>query len=538
MSFPSRSNPYNFDDFLSRRNQTDFYADDPYLQKVVKYFSGHDWQAVDKAARKLSLKASFRWRDFAEAAALPENTPSVVHYDGHHHRIDRIVRPMETRIMEKEVFAEGLFSEKTGPWERLIKMFLIYQNGEACIACPVTCTEGLVAVLDAFADSSETREILTHCKEGKNDDFAIGAQYLSEIQGGSDVPANMLEAVLEDTTWRLYGTKFFCSATHADYAIVTAKPQGSEKIGIFVVPSWMPGNKEKELRNGYTIDRIKWKMGTSELTTGEITFNGAVAYPVGPFDRGLANVVGIVLTYSRLTVGLSGAASMTRAAREAKMYSDFRTAFGQELKDFPMVSGQLAELDKSAKRATAGAFKLYRKFLQLDGKIKTAINSAEPAEVQKKRFDVRQLVMLQKITVAWDAVDQLRVAMSIFGGHGVMEDFSSLPRLYRDAAVNELWEGPRNVLLTQIHRDLQQVQKIYRPAEFAGNILAGAESTLVADFAEEIEELVAYPSLNGNNEATRKICRQWDDFCHRFFHAYQDLAVDEVNDKTLHKQVF
>lgn len=531
MSLPKRNNPYNFDDFLSRRNRFDYFADDPWLQKVVKHFAGNDWQTVDEAARKLSLKASFRWRDLAAAAALPEHRPSILHFDGHHHRIDRIVRPMETRVMEKEIFAEALFSEKTTLWERLVKMFLIYQNGEACIACPVTCTEGLVAILECFADTHETRQILAHCKEGIDGDFAIGAQYLSEIQGGSDVPANLLEAVQEGTTWKLYGTKFFCSATHADYAVVTAKPLGSEKVGIFVVPSWMPGDKVKEIRNGCTIDRIKWKMGTSELTTGEMTFNGAVAYPVGPFDRGLANVVGIVLTYSRLTVGLSGAASMTRAAREAKMYSEFRTAFGRELKEFPMVAGQLAELEQSAGRATAAAFKIYGKFLQLDGKVKTAINPAEPLDLQKKRFDVRQLVMLQKITASRDAVDQLRLAMSIFGGHGVMEDFSSLPRLYRDAAVNELWEGPRNVLLSQIHRDLQQMQAVYKPAEFVGNLLAGADNSLVSAFKEEIEELVRHPDLSENTGTTRKICRQWDDFCHRFFHAYQDLAVKDVNKK-------
>jgi alkylation response protein AidB-like acyl-CoA dehydrogenase len=77
----------------------------------------------------------------------------------------------------------------------------------------------------------------------------------------------------------------------------------------------------------FTIDRIKWKMGTSELTTAELTLNGAQAYPVGPLERGLANMVGIVLTYSRLTVGLSGAASMMRAWREAAQYCDFREAF-------------------------------------------------------------------------------------------------------------------------------------------------------------------------------------------------------------------
>lgn len=90
--------------------------------------------------------------------------------------------------------------------------------------------------------------------------------------------ANVLEAVSENGVWKLYGDKFFCSATHADYAVLTAKPAGSDKVALFIVPSWLPGNKEKEIRNGYVINRIKWKMGTSELTTAEITFNGAVAY--------------------------------------------------------------------------------------------------------------------------------------------------------------------------------------------------------------------------------------------------------------------
>jgi alkylation response protein AidB-like acyl-CoA dehydrogenase len=529
MSLPNRDNPYDFDDFLDWRDHFDYYADDPFIQKVVKHFAGDGWREVDASARKLSSKASFRWRDFADRAARPENRPYLLHYDGHHHRIDRIVRPMETLAMEKEVFAEALFSTQTDPLTRLVKMYLIYQNGEACIACPLTCTEGLVAMLAAFADSPATKRILTHCQEGMDGEFAIGAQYLSEIQGGSDVPANMLEAVNSENTWKLYGTKFFCSATHADYAIVTAKPRGSEAIGIFVVPSWMPGNKEREIRNGFSIDRIKWKMGTSELTTGEITFNGAIAYPIGPLDRGLAHVVGIVLTHSRLTVGLSGAASMTRAAREAAKYSEFRTAFGQRINRFPMVAGQIADLDRNAKRSTSGAFKIYRQFSRLDGKVSVGIDPNESLELRRNRFDVRELVMLQKITASRDAVDQLRLAMSIFGGHGVMEDFSCLPRLYRDAAVNELWEGPRNVLLTQIHRDLQKVKSWYGPAEFVERLLTGADAALVSDLKAEIETLVAHASLLDNNPEMIKACQQWDRFCDRLFHAYQDLALEEVD---------
>jgi hypothetical protein len=220
---------------------------------------------------------------------------------------------------------------------------------------------------------------------------------------------------------------------------------------------------------------------------------------------------------------------MTRAAREAKKYSEFRTAFGRKLHQFPLVAGQIADLDRNAKRSTCGAFKIYRKFSQLDGKVKVALDPSEPLESQRKRFDVRQLVMLQKIVVSRDAVDQLRMAMSIFGGHGVMEDFSSLPRLYRDAAVNELWEGPHNVLLSQIHRDLQKVKSWYRPAEFVRNLMAGTESGLVQELASQIESLVAHPSLLEKDTATMEACRRWDAFCTRLFHAYQDLAMEEVN---------
>ncbi len=528
MSFPNRNNPYNFDAFLEWRKGVDYYADDPFIQQVVETFTGDKWLLVDEEARGISSRVSFRWRDLAEVISWPEKRPYMMHYDGHNHRIDRIVRPAETEIMEKEVFSEALFSDKTDPWVKLIKMYLIYQNGEACIACPVTCTEGLVAILDQYADTPETRAILKHCREGNNGSFAIGAQYLSEIQGGSDVPANVLEAVKEGDDWKLYGTKFFCSATHADYAVITAKPAGSEEVALFVVPSWLPGNKEREVRNGFTIDRIKWKLGTSELTTAEITFKGAVAYPVGPLERGLANVVGVVLTYSRMTVGLSCAAFMTRAVREAKKYCEFREAFGMRVEKFPMVVGQIRSLEQATRRTTAAAFKLYRDFLEMEGGLKGGPVTDEPEETRRKRFTIRELIMLQKITASWDSTEVIRAAMSLFGGYGVMEDFSALPRLYRDSAVNELWEGPRNVLLAQIHRDLQRAAKWYRPADFARDVLKGGDPALVEKFAADITELVSHPSLFQMDAKTIEICGRWDRFCHDLFHAYQDIALEEV----------
>ncbi len=526
MSLPDRNNPYSFKPYLEWRQRVDYYADDPFLQKMVAAYAGPEAEEVDREAREFSRKASFRWRDLAERIASPEKRPYVMHYDGHRNRVDRIVRPYEVKVMEREILAERLFSDSTSPWTRFIKFFLLSENSEAGVVCPLTCTWGLVALLEKYADRPETKRILQHAKEGIDGDYALGAQFVSEIQGGSDVPANLVEAVEEDGEWRLYGNKFFCSAAHADYAVVTAKPRGSERVGCFVVPMWL--DKEKESRNGYTIDRLKWKMGTVELPTAEITFEGALAYPAGPLDRGVAIVVGIVLTLSRLVVGIGGGAGMARGLREGKKYAEFRTAFGLPLQAFPMVAAQLEDYERCTKRTIAGSFKLYRDFLSLPGGLAPGLTTPEPLEVKKKRFQVRQLVMLQKITVAQDANDYARKGISIFGGHGVMEDFSIFPRMLRDGLVNELWEGPRNVLLTQMHRDFQRVADWYPAHEFVADVLKGADTKRIRDLSEEIEGLLSVPHLFQMDERTKEICLRWDDFCSRLFHAYQDLALDEV----------
>lgn len=528
MSFPDRDNPYDFDAFLEWRNGVDYYADDPFFQKVVATYCGDDAAAADRGAQAISPKVSYRWRDVSDRIGEERKRPWIEHYDAHNNRIDRVVRPHETEMMEREVFGEALFADRTSAWEKLTKMYLIYQNGEACISCPVTCTEGLVKLLEQFADTPETLTILNHLKEGVDGEFAIGAQYISEIQGGSDVPANLAEAIQdEDGNWRLYGTKFFCSVAHADYSVVTAKPAGSEDIANFVVPSWLPGDKAKQRRNGFTIDRIKRKMGTSELPTCELTFDGALAYPVGPFDRGLANIVAIVLTYSRLTVGLYSAATITRAAREAAAYARFRSAFDQPIAEFPMVANQLHAMDLAARRSTAGAFKLYQQFLELEGTLNQKLETGELADRQR-RFETRELIMLQKAQAAYDATTVLREAISIYGGHGAIEDFSATPRLFRDAAINELWEGPRNVLLIQVHRDCQRVARWYPPAEFVANLLGGLNQDRIDTIATEFTSLVAHPSLLTMDEATRQACLRWDRCCADLVHAYQDAAVSEV----------
>lgn len=530
MSLPDRNNPYEFEAFLERIAKIDFYAHDPFLGMVLRHFGADEWPSLDAKLRKFSPKVSFRWRPLTDIVARPEKRPFMEHYNAFNRRVDRIVRCAETVQLEKEIFGEALFSGQTSPWEHLTKRYLLHQLGEYGVMCPVACTEGLVALIERFKDDvrPEVRLMHEHCTEGIDGDFGIGAQFMTEIQGGSDIPANLLEARPENGHYRLYGAKFFCSAAHADYAVVTAKVTGSEKVGTFVVPAWLPGDKPREIRNGYTINRLKWKMGTTELPTAELAYDGAVAYAVGPTDRGVANAVGIVLTLSRIAVGVSSAAAMTRAAREALLYSEFRNVFGRRICRHPLANHQVRELVTAAERTTAAAFKIYRLFNDLGRQLSGGLSMAGTPETVLNRFVLRELIIMQKLVAAHEAVDVIRKAMSLFGGNGVIEDFSSLPRLYRDAAVNELWEGPRNVLLMQLLRDLVKAGQFVAPAEFVAALLGEAPQAAAEVLAEELTAMMNEIPPDTIDDRGLSAAAAWEDFVVRLFRAYQDQALAEI----------
>jgi alkylation response protein AidB-like acyl-CoA dehydrogenase len=551
----NRDNPYSFDDYLLVRDNLNYYKDDEFFQALIKKYVGDEFEKIDKELRELSELVSFRYKDLVEKSATLEHRIKctlVQHFDGFNHRIDRINRCAETEILEKEIFNIGLFDpERNTPWSRFAKLFLLYQNGEFGVMCPIACTHGMVWLMKKYEDtlSPELKTIYHHVRDGilngNKTDYGIGAQFLTEIQGGSDVPSNLVEAVFEEeegedgysNCWRIYGQKFFCSAMQCDYAVVTAKPKGTEtskKVAIFLVPSWLPGNKEKEIRNSYTIDRLKQKMGTAELPTAEVTYNGAVAYPIGPMEKGLANVVGIVLTLSRLHIAIGTATAALRGAREADLYAQFREAFGVPIDHFPMMINQINELNNFAKRTATGTFKIYAEFIELGETLKAGLKELAEIEdiaMRKRWFRLRELILLQKIVLAYQAPEIIRLGISFMGGNGIMEDFSSAPRFIRDAYIMELWEGPRNVLLMQIHRDFSRVKDWYPADEFVRDILGGTDPDIVEPLAAEFLRIMSHENILVKNPETLAICRDWENFSNELFEAYQLQALYELNYK-------
>ncbi|MEM8561590.1 MAG: acyl-CoA dehydrogenase family protein [Pseudomonadota bacterium] len=528
-NLPNRDNPYNFDEYLSWRDSFDMFADDEFLQRVIATYAP-DLTAEEKSdLQRMGKQISAQWKHWADEGGKPENAPYMEHYGPFNNRIDRIVRPEATLKLEKAIYQEGIFARDVSAWVTFIKIFMFCQLGESGINCSHCCTGGLIRILEKFDSSPETDLMLEHMREGIDGDYGIASQFLSEIQGGSDVAANCVEAVKTDDGWRIYGTKFYCSAAHSDYALITAKPTDSSAVAVFVVPSWLPGDKEKEKRNNYTINKLKSKLGTRELPTAEITYNGAVAYQVGELERGLANIVGIVLSHSRFITGISAGAQLTRMAREARGYSEFRKAFGVTIKDFGLVASQMARVERGARRCTAGAFKMQSQILRSEAIEAGELDLGSAEENERAAFDVRILVMMQKLVACSDSAVVSEEAMSILGANGLMEDFSALPRLYRDAVVlGGAWEGPRNLLLTRIYMDMQKAAAWYPPEAFLGNLLAGSSQEKVADLAIRLEQVLSHGTLFDTAPETLEICDMWDKLCADIIHEYQDNAVNEV----------
>jgi hypothetical protein len=239
------------------------------------------------------------------------------------------------------------------------------------------------------------------------------------------------------------GEKWFCSNINADQFLMTARPvgaaEGTRGLGLFLVPRLLDDGQT----NGFTIRRLKDKLGTRTLASAEVDFAEAVAYPLGALDRGFKHVVELVLNTSRLMNAVGCAGAMRRASVEASSYACHREAFGEVIIGYPLVQEAIADIMTETQAAVASTFYL----AHLLDQIETGAANDEAHAVY------RLLVNVNKYTTSIRLSEVVHRAIEVFGGNGAIESFSVLPRLYRDAIVYESWEGTHNVLALQALRD-------------------------------------------------------------------------------------
>jgi acyl-CoA dehydrogenase len=422
------------------------YEANPNLQRALRRHLGERLDGVEQ-----------RLRDFGAAVAGVVD-PAVARLEERRHlpalsSAHEVVFDPAYVETGRAVWASGVLAlpERPGAaFEQAALLYLLTHAGEGGHACPVVCTAGLIRALRRHGSDELRERFLPSLLEADYDRCHRGAQFLTEIQGGSDVGANRAEAVADGDVWRISGEKWFCSVADADQFVVTARPRnaprGTAGIGCFLVPRTLPGGDV----NGFRLTRLKDKLGTRALATGEIEFEGAVAYPLGALEDGFRIAAGVVLNTSRWLNAAGSTGLMRRAYLEASSFSRFRTAFGRPLIAFPLVRENLAVMKAEEQAALASTLELTALVDRLDS------GAADEGD----RAWHRVLVNANKVVTSLAATRAVRRGIEALGGNGTIEDFSPLPRLWRDAIVFESWEGTHNVLCEQVLRDLRRLDAV------------------------------------------------------------------------------
>ncbi len=332
--------------------------------------------------------------------------------------------------------------------EGLAFLLLSSHAGEAGHNCPIACSAGVMRILNKTADFPDKPYYLQKLTAPSFANNFTGAQFLTEVQGGSDVGANACVAQQNEFgTWVIKGEKWFCSNANADLILMTArfdeKTPGTKGLGLFLVPAKLSATES----NHYVIRQLKQKIGTRSMATAEIDFNNAVAIPIGEVTDGIHLVLENVLHLSRIFNAFSVLGMSRRAFQIAFFYAKNRTAFGSEIINYPLVKEQLAKIKAIYTAQLAASFAIAK----LQDEFDLAKNPAKETKLL-----LRLLTNLNKYFTAKFAVENIRHCIDILAGNGTIQTFSTLPRLLCDAIVCENWEGTHFTLWMQILRDIEK----------------------------------------------------------------------------------
>lgn len=410
------------------------------------------------------------------------------------------------------VWASGLLAVQGGgggAFEQVALFYLLSHVGEGGHACPAVCTSGLARAIEHRGSADLRDRYLAGLLSTDYRHALRGSQFLTEVQGGSDVGANTTSAVPDSGitgAWRISGEKWFCSVADADLFAVTARPvgaaPGTRGLGCFLLPRVLDDGRP----NGFRIRRLKDKLGTRALASAEIEFDGALAWPIGPLDEGFHVAVEELLNTSRWLNAVGSTGIMRRAYLEAASFARHRRAFGVPIGSFPIVREQLALMKAEEEAALASTLALTGLVDRLEG------GTAQDAD----RAVHRVLVNVNKFVTSITASTVVHQGIELLGGNGTIEDFSPLPRLYRDAIVYESWEGTHNVLCAQIARDATRLDLLsylfaWARAELArAGESSGSDGVAVAEVLEAIEPELVEVLSRGNHGAAgfrRRIVR-------------------------------
>ena len=308
----------------------------------------------------------------------------------------------------------------------------LFNQAEFGLGCPINVTDGCAKLLSRFGDETLKAKYLDGLTQTDMSRLTQGGQFMTEKEGGSDVGKLTTTAVREGDHWRLSGEKWFCSNADAEVVMLLARPQGAQGGTRGVALFLMPRRLDDGSPNHYRIVRLKDKLGTRSMASGEIKLEGAIAYAVGKLDRGFVQMAEMVNS-SRLSNGVKSTALMRRAHHDAMAVAQNRVVFGQRIVDLPLARRQLMKIMLATEQA------LSMSFLTADALDRAEAGSQDAAAL------LRILTPTLKFRATRDARKVCGDALEMRGGIGYVEEFATA-RLLRDAHLGSIWEGTGNIV--------------------------------------------------------------------------------------------
>lgn len=401
--------------------------------------------------------------------------------------------------VSREAYARGAvglaFGEQAEPYTLTFAFGYLLGMADISLHCPVTMTGAVAYVLDRFAPESVRARYLPDMvrMDGK---ALTGGTWATEHHGGSDIGATTTRASLQgDGTARLNGLKWFTSNANGGLALATARPdgapEGSKGLGAYLVPTHLDDGSPNPMR----IRRLKEKLGTKGVPTGEIDLIDTWAVEVAPPPRGFKLMVE-ALEFSRIHNAMGSVGVQRRAYLEALSYAGQRAAFGHVITDYPMVQDELLKMLVAHEAGLVLAFESARAFDAAHGR---DVAEAETVE----RTWLRVATALAKYLTAEDACATTRGAIELIGGNGYTADHVT-PRLLRDAQVLTVWEGPANIqaleLLRLLGNRLPGMEAYRRRIEGIAGSVPPVLSVLARAVESGLAEVTQAVSLMGRDQ--------------------------------------
>lgn len=381
-----------------------------------------------------------------------ESSPVLHTHDRYGHRIDEVAfHPAWHALMSASVS----WGTHASPWRdpkpgahvaRAATSYMLSQV-EAGHGCPISMTYASIPVLRTqpeLAVEWEPRLTSLSYDPGLRSPAEkrgiLCGMAMTEKQGGSDVRANTTRAQPEamsgpGNTYRITGHKWFCSAPMCDIFLVLA--QAPHGLSCFLLPRVLSDGT----RNSFSIQRLKSKLGNRSNASSEIEFDNAWAVLIGEEGRGVRTIVEMV-NYTRLDCVIGTSALMRQAVAQATHHAAHRSAFGRQLIAQPLMRNVLADLALESEAATALALRLAR--------------ACDNAAMDEQESHIKRLgTALAKYWVSKRGPVHIGEALECLGGNGYVEE-SIMPRLYREAPLNSIWEGSGNVNCLDVLRALSK----------------------------------------------------------------------------------